>query len=198
MMCSTCRVAVKPSTMEVGGASSCTRSQVRRVTPAPRPCRKPASSTTRRLTREQQRLGLVDRRRQFDLPVITLGRDEQRPRIGQRSSRAIDLVEQGLAEAARDAVARQRQQLADGAHADARHSVSSAGLGALEQRDRQAAPVPARRNRARHLSIAMPRPARAKRLAAPAVGAVATTPEKPSVSQARVDRARAAYSRPPK
>ena len=37
-------------TIDVGGTSSCTRSKRMRVTPAPRPCRNPASSTTKRLT----------------------------------------------------------------------------------------------------------------------------------------------------
>ena len=85
---------------------------------------------------EQQRLGFLDRRRQLDLALIALRRDEQRPRIGQRSARAIDFVEQTLAEAAGDAVAGQCQHVAKRVRADAGERIERR-LRVVEQRDRQ-------------------------------------------------------------
>ena len=85
---------------------------------------------------KEQSLRLLDRRRQLELTVITLRRHEQRPRIGQDAARAIDLIEEARAEAARKAIARQRQHVAQGAHADAPQRVHHF-IRAVEQTDRQ-------------------------------------------------------------
>ena len=137
-MCSICRVAVSPThdRRRLGIL-------VHEIAGEPRDARAAPVQKTRQLDNEavdaeKQRLDFVDGHRQLELAVIALGRHEQRERIGQRSQRAIDLVEERLPEAARHAVARQREQFADRAHADAGERVERI-LSIGEQRDRQRA-----------------------------------------------------------
>ena len=123
------------------------------------PVQEPAELNNQPPDGEQQRLGLVHRRRQFDLTVIAFRHREQRPGIGQLASCSIDLVEQSLPEAASRTIARQCADIAQRLHAHTSKRVKQR-LRVDEQ----------------------PSPARANRLAAPGVGATASVPAKPMAS----------------
>ena len=100
-------------------------------------CRQPADQLHQQpARREQQGLGLFDACEQFELGMKFLGRREPGARIGRIAIGAVEFVEQGLAEPARQTGARQKPQLAQAGGADADQGVEL-GLGCIEHLDRQ-------------------------------------------------------------
>ena len=81
---------------------------------------------------EQQRLGLRDFGGQFDAGGEPGRRREKAARVGKPPARAVEIVEQCLAETARQAVARQREQIADGGGTDRLQGFERIGVAAQD------------------------------------------------------------------
>ena len=83
---------------------------------------------------EEQGLGLRDFGEQFDSRAEPGGRREKSARIGKPPAGAVEVVEQPLAEAPRQAVARQREQIAERGGADRLQGFERVGVAAQDGR----------------------------------------------------------------